>query len=143
MEQSGEARFFVGVHGVVIDAGRMLVLRRSALMAYRPGSWDLPGGHLSYDEDLEGCLRREVAEETGLKLADTALLGVNRAAQGPYLQILYACRPRSPVAAPRLRPDEHVEARWVTPAQLAQMRELLVPYLQAALDGAMLSCVKG
>ena len=39
-----EVRFYVGVHGVIANRGRMLVLRRAPTMRYAPGAWDLPGG---------------------------------------------------------------------------------------------------
>ncbi len=38
-----EAQFFVGVHGVIADRGRIIVLKRAERMPYRPGTWDLPG----------------------------------------------------------------------------------------------------
>ena len=33
-------------------------------MIYKPGAWDLPGGHLAANETFEEGLAREVAEET-------------------------------------------------------------------------------
>ncbi len=41
----------------------LLIQRREA--PYR-GYWALPGGFLEIDEDLEGCAKRELAEETGI-----------------------------------------------------------------------------
>jgi 8-oxo-dGTP diphosphatase len=132
-----ETQFWIGVHGVVEERGRILVLRRAPVMLYRPGSWDLPGGHLSLGETVEQCLARETREETGLEIGITRLLGFNHAAEGPYMQILYACRLVSASCEVRLLPWEHVESRWVT---LAELRGLtpLIPYLEAIVTRGLL-----
>jgi ADP-ribose pyrophosphatase YjhB (NUDIX family) len=36
------------------------------LMIYRRGRWDLPKGHIDWDESAEECAVREIAEETGV-----------------------------------------------------------------------------
>ena len=59
-------------------------------MPYKPGTWDLPGGHLAIGESFEECLAREVEEETGLSDATQRLLGI-RNSVGPYLQAIFAC----------------------------------------------------
>jgi 8-oxo-dGTP diphosphatase len=133
-----ESQFFVGIHGVISNRGRIVVLRRAAAMSYKPGSWDLPGGHLAIGEDFEQCLLREAREETGLEIAIERLLGVNKTPAEPYLQVFYACR--SLVYRPvTLRPDEHTESRWVTPEEMAAME--LIPYLGTILRRGMLDYV--
>jgi ADP-ribose pyrophosphatase YjhB (NUDIX family) len=53
--------------------GRILLTRR----AWEPyaGMWDLPGGFLGEDEHPLDCLRRELAEETGLQVEPTEWFG--------------------------------------------------------------------
>lgn len=87
-----ELQFWIGVHGVIEHRGKLLVLRRAPSMTYKPGAWDLPGGHLAADESFEQCLAREVAEETGLSIGIDRMLGANKA-PGPYVQLFFACRP--------------------------------------------------
>jgi 8-oxo-dGTP diphosphatase len=134
-----EQQFYVGIHGVIASRGRMLVLKRALAMNYRAGSWDLPGGHLTLGESFENCLLREVREETALDVAIDRMLGLHSMVSEPYLQAIYACR-LTVFQNVQLRPDEHVEHRWVTRDELAHLE--LIPYLAAILKRGMLSYVK-
>jgi 8-oxo-dGTP diphosphatase len=134
-----EQQFYVGIHGVIASRGRMLVLKRAPGMNYRAGSWDLPGGHLALGESFDQCLLREVKEETALDVAIERMLGLHSMVSEPYLQAIYACR-LTVFQTVQLRPDEHVEHRWVTLDELAGLE--LIPYLAAILKRGMLSYVK-
>src|SRR5260370_17848532 len=92
-EAMAEAQFWIGVHGVIVEDARLLVLRRAQRMVYKPGAWDLPGGHLALEETLEHCLRREIGGETGLEVEIVRMLGVRKASARPYVQGIYACKP--------------------------------------------------
>ncbi len=48
-----EAQFFVGVHGVIANRGRIILLKRAERMLYKPGSRIPPH---------QSVLRQEVAE---------------------------------------------------------------------------------
>jgi 8-oxo-dGTP pyrophosphatase MutT (NUDIX family) len=134
-----EQQFFVGIHAVIANRGRMLILKRAPGMNYRPGSWDLPGGHLQVGEDFEQCLHREVKEETALDVAVDRLLGLHSMPEEPYLQAIYACR-LTVFQKVRTAPHEHVDHRWATVEELAALE--LIPYLARILKQRMLAFVK-
>lgn len=56
---------------VADEGGRILLLRRGD-----SGNWALPGGGMELGESLVGCVVREVAEETGLEVEVTGLVGI-------------------------------------------------------------------
>ncbi len=56
----------VGVGVIVIKDNKVLLGKRKG--AHGEGSWAFPGGHLEFNESLEDCAKREVAEETGITI---------------------------------------------------------------------------
>src|SRR5215472_13434842 len=64
----------VGVGGVVIEDGRVLLIRRG----HEPlkGQWSIPGGTLELGETLVEGTERELKEETGLVVRVLELIEV-------------------------------------------------------------------
>ena len=56
----------VGVGVVVTQGRRVLLIRRAKLP--RMGEWSLPGGRQEWGETVDAAGRREVEEETGIRL---------------------------------------------------------------------------
>jgi 8-oxo-dGTP pyrophosphatase MutT (NUDIX family) len=131
-----EHQFWIGVHGVIEDRGKILVLKRAPSMIYKPGAWDLPGGHLAANETFEECLAREVAEETGLTIEIDRLLCANKA-PGPYIQLIFACVLSGAARDVTLQAHEHAEWRWTRRAEIPQLGEL-IPYLEQIIARGIL-----
>ncbi len=64
----------VGVGAVVVDSGRVLLVRRGSEPL--KGHWTLPGGVLEVGETLAQGVAREVKEETGLDVEIIELVEV-------------------------------------------------------------------
>jgi len=62
----------VGVGAVVVDQGRVLLVRRGREPL--KGQWSLPGGLLEIGESLSAGVVREVREETGLTVEPVELI---------------------------------------------------------------------
>ena len=64
MSRTYPDRPFVGDGAVIVDAARVVLIRRR--FAPLAGEWSLPGGVVEAGETLEDCVTREMREETGL-----------------------------------------------------------------------------
>lgn len=105
------------VTAVVIDnKGEKVLVAQRAETASHPGKWTFVGGKVEPGESPEQALRREVEEETGLKINVGKLLGfaeVDYRNYGrPSHQILfYEARILNGVA--KLLPEIHQDIKWV------------------------------
>jgi ADP-ribose pyrophosphatase YjhB (NUDIX family) len=106
---------------IVDDAGRLLWQRRGDF-----GWWGLPGGVLELDEDLATCAVREAAEETGLAVEVTDLVGVYTSPDydvhypnGDEVQQITYCF-RASVTGGSLHADrvETMDLRWLPPEEI-------------------------
>ena len=61
-------KFPVSVKAIIIDDNRVLCLKNER------DEWDIPGGKIDFNEDIEECLKREVKEETNLDIKNLKIL---------------------------------------------------------------------
>jgi len=134
-------RPIVGVGGVVVQNGRVVLVRRAK--APRKGEWSIPGGMLELGETLRDGVAREIEEETGLKVKseevldvfDSIVIDADGKTQYHYVLVDYLCS----VAEGELRAASDVsEARWATLQEVLSLvkREMTVGVIRKGLDTA-------
>jgi 8-oxo-dGTP diphosphatase len=64
----------VGVGAVILDGGRVLLVKRGGQPS--AGKWSLPGGLVELGETTVEAIAREVAEECGLQITIAGLAGI-------------------------------------------------------------------
>jgi 8-oxo-dGTP diphosphatase len=109
----------VGVGAVVVDQGRVLLVRRGREPL--KGQWSLPGGMLEVGESLVAGVLREVQEETGLTVEMVELIELldrihrdGERVRYHYVIADYLCR----VAGGELKAASDADAvRWVDRAE--------------------------
>lgn len=114
----------VGVGAAVVDRGRVLLVRRGREPL--KGEWSIPGGMVELGEDLPRALRRELKEETGLRVQPIAVLEVfdriireRGRVRFHYVIVDYACRK----TGGRPRPGSDVlDACWALRKDLRRFR---------------------
>jgi len=114
----------VSVAGIVVrEDGRVLVIKRDD-----NGHWQAPGGVLELDESFEAGVRREVLEETGLKVSVERLTGVYKNLAHGIVALVYRCRPTEE-GEPHAT-EEAREIRWMTKEEV---QSAMVPAFAARI----------
>lgn len=66
----------IAVKCILAENGKILFIKEPAGNSWRPGSWSLPGGKIDPDENYIDAIKREVFEETGLKVRIRGILKI-------------------------------------------------------------------
>ncbi len=106
---------------ILNNKGEVLILKRNKVSVYN-NAWDVPGGKVEDEETLLEALQREVYEETGLKLEKIVCILTSSRFQGssedkPWiLRNTYLCQATGKIKLS----EEHLEYKWVKPAELGE-----------------------
>jgi NAD+ diphosphatase len=117
------------------DHSSVLLVRQPR---FPPNMWSCPAGFVEAGESLFDCVRREVAEELGLDLADGPNEGVRLQDSQhwpfPTGSLMLGCTATvAKGAEPTPDPDEIESARWVTPEELEAALEVSKATLEERL----------
>ena len=132
-------RPYLAASAAIVRDGKILVVRRARPPAH--GLFTLPGGVVEVGETLAQAVVREVSEETGLTIEPVALAGFRETivrdaearVERHFVILCFAARWRG--GEPVLN-EELSEARWIDPAELADLSTTpgLAEIVAAAFD---------
>ena len=96
MKAKKQKHIAVVVDGIILaDKGRKVLLVKRSIYPFK-GFWVLPGGHIEYGETAEKALKREMKEETNLKILTPVLFSVysdpKRDPRGASISIVFVCQ---------------------------------------------------
>jgi 8-oxo-dGTP pyrophosphatase MutT (NUDIX family) len=138
-----EDTFQLGVKALIMNAEQKILLLKvnvEKLTGYSGVAyWDIPGGRIHRNSSVEETLKREVEEETGIKVIENIkpfamVLSNIRIPVGSsdcgLVLASYICTIREPISV-RLS-EEHTEYDWVTVSKAAEL--LSYKYPQVFID---------
>ncbi len=104
---------FIGVAGLIVKDGKVLLGKR--LGKHGRGTWGPPGGKLEFNEEFEDAVKREVLEETGLKIKVIRFAAVTNnifmEEHKHSITLFFLCRITSGILRNREQ-DKCEELRW-------------------------------
>ena len=122
MQRGYPQRPILGVAGIIIKDGKVLLIKRGKEPGY--GKWSIPGGVVKLGEPLKDAVRREVLEETGLKVEPIEFVEVfervirdkESKIEYHYVLIDFFCRYISGEAKSG---TDALDTRWVIPEKIS------------------------
>ncbi|OGK23934.1 hypothetical protein A2954_02405 [Candidatus Roizmanbacteria bacterium RIFCSPLOWO2_01_FULL_37_12] len=132
----GKRNIVVTLECFVKKEGKYLMLHRNKNKRIMPDIWMAPGGHREFNEGLFECARREIREETSLKIKNLKIKAVGNAFlkdldQGFFFHFVFADWAGGEV----IENHKDGELVWVTPEEMKKLPNLLaeiheiIPYI--------------
>src|SRR5688572_25395569 len=108
--RAGQAKFTASAAAVIVNDKREVLLLEHILRPFAP--WGLPGGFLSWGEQPDDGVRREIREETGVELESLELFCVRTL--GRHIEFIFTATAST---GPTINSSEIRNIGWFAPAR--------------------------
>ncbi len=112
----------IGVKAIIEKDNKILLLKRSEKYEHLTNAWDIPGGRINFGEEPKEGLKREIKEETGLKLKEIKKIldasTVFKNEEKHIVRITYLCTVEegNPILS-----NEHTHIEWIPKEELKRL----------------------
>lgn len=116
-----ENTIIVAVKAVILNNGRLLIIKRAQSAKVGGGTWEPVGGKLEFGEDIESALKREIKEEVGLTITIDKILYASTFKTDHSRQVViltYLCESENINV---LLSDEHEDFLWSSKEEFKQL----------------------
>lgn len=113
-------RPLLGASALIVDDGRvLLVLRKRDPFA---GRWSLPGGKVGHGEKLHAALKREMVEETGLRIKVGGLVTIHEQIGPGDIHAAIVVFAATVTGGRLAASDDAADAAWIPLDEVAKLR---------------------
>jgi 8-oxo-dGTP diphosphatase len=116
-----EIKIIPVVNAVIIENNKILLGKRSLDKKFLPGYWTMPGGKVNPGEKLESAIKREVKEETGLKIKVLKLIRITEQFHDDHHHITFDFKVKPVEGRPKAGSDL-IDVGWFEYKDIAKMK---------------------
>lgn len=116
-----------GIKAIIKKDNKYLLLHKSLTVPRFPDFWDFPGGGLDDDEDPTEGIKREVLEETSLKIEPIKVIWKTQAEVNGNM-VEYKVYSVKLLSDEIKLSHEHTEFKWLTKEELLKLK--VEPYIK-------------
>jgi 8-oxo-dGTP diphosphatase len=109
---------YVALKALIVKNGKILIIKRSFKEDVYANEWDLPGGKLKFGENPVNGLKREVSEETGLKIKIIKPISVWTFFKSRKTQVIGITFLAKVVSGKIRLGKEHTDFKWILPGEI-------------------------
>jgi len=121
----------IGQKAIIMKDNKYLLLHKSLTVLRFPDFWDFPGGTLEENENPIEGIKREVFEETSLKIIPKKVIWKTQMKVNDYM-VEYVIYSVELLSNEIKLSHEHTEFKWVTTDELLKMK--IQPYIKLYFD---------
>lgn len=131
------------IHRKFDGVEKVFMPRRATTKKFMPDIYELPGGHIEFNENIVAGLKREIMEELGMrvKIGDPfAVFDYSNHIKGAHsVEIIYFATFEDPIENITTNPEDHSEFAWFAEDELHK----IVGPSKPADDGENLAVKQG
>lgn len=113
------------IHHKFDGVTKVFLPKRAATKKFLPGVYEIPGGHIDFDENIVTGLKREIFEEFGMhiQVGDpfSAFDYTNHIKGSHSAEIIYFATFIDPIDQITISPEDHAEYGWFAEDELDQV----------------------
>ena len=112
------------IHQKVDGVDKVFLSKRADTKKFRPGVYEIPGGHIEFGEDPVDGLKREIDEELGMKVEvgdPFFVFTYTNAIKGSHsIEVVYFARFVNELSDLTLNPEDHSAFGWFAENDLVE-----------------------